>query len=140
MSPGSLACTTESLMTFGPDGDQAAWVDRWLSAWTGNRLQAVLDWYADDCAYADELCTRGLAGKSELARHLAPLLRRYPHWRFVRYASTPVAQGIDVRWEMILPRTSGAYRRFGRTRLILRDGLILQHDNRSDPGDVDSRS
>lgn len=119
----------------------ACWVDNWLAAWSGNRLDLLLAWYAEDCVYADPLRPEGLVGKAALAAHLGPLLERHPEWRFTRRANCKTDAGVDVEWKVVLPQTGRTHShlgRIGRTRLILRDRLILQQDNLTDLSRIDS--
>ena len=40
---------------------------RWLPAWTGNRPDLLLEFYAPDAFYSDPVCREGLRGRASLA-------------------------------------------------------------------------
>ncbi len=107
------------------DGNLAARCDAWLSAWTGNRPDRLLAWYAEDCAYADPLCPSGLFGKSAVQAHLAALMARHPNWVFLRRLLWRDQQVTGVFWRLCLPSQIGLDRD-GSSHLLWRHGLILQ--------------
>lgn len=108
--------------------DMSTWCDGWLAAWTGGRVDAVLAWYTDDCAYVDPSCPAGLFGTGSVRLHLAPLLRRFPDWQFRRRLIWRGDWSIDVFWRMHFPMRDGMDRN-GLARLVLRDGLIAQQES-----------
>ncbi len=109
--------------------------DAWLAAWTGNRVDALLAWYTDDCLYADPLCRQGLVGKGALRAHLTPLLARHPDWHFRLRFCSDTRSGLCVVWTISFTKCR-LPTRVGSAELILRGGLILHQQSVFETADL----
>lgn len=61
-----------------------AFADRWLEAWTGNRPQELLAFYAPGATYTDPAKAQGIDTRIGLAEYFTKLLARYPDWKWTR--------------------------------------------------------
>jgi SnoaL-like protein len=89
-------------MMLGPD-EALAFAERWLPAWTGNRPQRLLAYYADDVFYSDPRVPEGVRGKPALTRYFTRLLSDYPDWVWEHERSVPLFDGFLNDWKATVP-------------------------------------
>lgn len=80
-----------------------AFAERWLAAWTGNRPDALLAFYADDAFYRDPAHPQGLRGHAEMAPYFQRLLAANPAWVWTVTEVQPTAQGFTLKWHAQIP-------------------------------------
>lgn len=81
----------------------AAFAQRWLPAWTGNRPDLLLSFYTEDAFYADPAIPRGVRGRDALRAYFTRLLARYPQWVWTHRGSIPLADGFLNKWHASIP-------------------------------------
>lgn len=80
--------------------------DRWLAAWTGNRPESLLEFYAPQARYRDPARPQGIAGHEELGRYFARLLAVNPAWRWTVVEVLPTPGGCCLKWRAEIPAGS----------------------------------
>ena len=78
-------------------------ISTWLKAWTGNKPDALLDFYAEDAFYADPARPGGLRGKEELRGYFTRLLARNPDWVWTAEEIIPSEKGCTLKWKAQIP-------------------------------------
>jgi hypothetical protein len=74
--------------------------DSWLSAWTGNKPQTLLNFYHEDIIYKDPGLSAPIIGKENLRIYLQKLLAKNPSWVWKRRELFPIENGFTLIWEM----------------------------------------
>lgn len=103
--------------------------DRWLDAWTGNRPEALLAFYAPNAAYLDPARPQGLQGHDQLLPYFRKLLAANPEWVWRRVELHPTAQGFMLKWQATVPVRGGEpVRFFGLDLVELHAGKICRNE------------
>jgi hypothetical protein len=111
------------------DANQASeFAGRWLPAWTGNRPEHLLSFYAADAFYADPALPQGIRGREQLLAYFRKLLGRNPSWVWTHRGSIPLADGFLNRWHAVIPVGDGAVEVDGVCTVQLREGLIYSNE------------
>lgn len=77
--------------------------DAFLAAWTGNRPQALLAFYAEDALYRDPARPNGLRGHAEMAPYFSKLLAANPEWVWKCVELHPTVGGFTLKWHATIP-------------------------------------
>lgn len=85
------------------DAQRRAFCDSWLAAWTGNRPDELLKFYAEDCYYQDPSRPGGLHGHAELRPYLVTLLAANPDWTWEAVELLPTERGFCCKWRAMIP-------------------------------------
>ncbi len=97
----------------------------WLPAWTGNRPELLVSFYADDAVYSDPAIPAGVQGRGDLLRYFRKLLARNPDWVWVQRRAVPLSDGFLNHWHASIPTPSGVVvETDGVCSVQLRDGKI----------------
>ena len=75
----------------------------WLPAWTGNRPDLLLSFYADNAFYRDPAIPAGIRGREALHAYFSKLLGRNPEWVWVHRGSIPMRDGFLNQWRATIP-------------------------------------
>ena len=75
----------------------------WLPAWTGNKPEALAEYYSDDCFYMDAGIPDGAQGKTELIRYFRKLLSQNPDWIWTQVEAIPMEDGFLNKWLAKIP-------------------------------------
>ncbi|MCF8257205.1 MAG: nuclear transport factor 2 family protein [Flavobacteriales bacterium] len=105
-----------------------AFTDRWLSAWTGNRPQQLLEFYTNDAFYLDPANPEGLQGKAQMLPYFTKLLARNPDWEWKAVEVIPTAEGFTLKWQARIPVGSSTLTLQGLDIVELRDGRISRNE------------
>ena len=119
------------------DANQASeFAGKWLPAWTGNRPEHLLSFYAADAFYADPALPQGVSGQEQLLAYLRKLLGRNPNWVWTHRGSIPLADGFLNRWHAVIPVGDGVVEVDGVCTVQLREGLIYSNEVFFDRGEL----
>ena len=88
--------------------EAADFAARWLPAWTGNRPEALADFYSEDAFYLDPAVPAGLRGKPALLAYFRKLLARNPGWVWTQIEGIPMQDGFLNKWRVAIPFDGGA--------------------------------
>lgn len=108
-------------------------IRRWLDAWTGDRLEHLLSFYAEDVFYSDPARPQGITGKANLAVYLKKLLARYPSWVWTLETLVGSGPQIAIVWKARLPKEQGDVTWKGMDLVTFVDGKITRNEVYFDP-------
>ena len=75
----------------------------WLSAWTGNQPDKLIDFYAKDAFYRDPAKRDGLKGHREILPYFVKLLEKNPEWKWEATQVFPTKDGFVLKWRAEIP-------------------------------------
>lgn len=90
--------------------------NRWLDTWTGNRPEALIEFYSADAFYCDPARPAGLRGKEELLGYFQKLLAQNPDWIWKAKELIETERGFVLKWTANIPTASS---------LVIVDGLDI---------------
>jgi len=102
--------------------------ERWLPAWSGNRPEHLVSFYAEDVFYCDPAITAGVRGRAALLAYFRRLLARNPAWVWTHRGSMPLADGFVNRWHASIPAAATTVEVDGVCTVQVRDGLIYRNE------------
>lgn len=105
-----------------------AFAERWLSAWTGNRPEELLQFYAPGAVYRDPGRPQGLKGHEALRPYFTKLLAANPEWVWTAVEVIPTAQGFTLKWHAHIPAGASAIEEDGLDIVEVADGLITRNE------------
>ncbi len=83
--------------------DWRPFCDAWLSAWTCDRPDELLQYYTADALYIDPAHPGGLRGHEQIAPYFHKLLSRNPDWRWEAVEIFATDAGFTLKWRAIIP-------------------------------------
>jgi steroid delta-isomerase-like uncharacterized protein len=106
---------------------------RWLSAWTGNQPETLIQFYSADAYYRDPARPDGLRGRDRLFEYFTALLRKNPNWVWSSKEIIPAARGVVVKgfvlkWIATIPTDSSSVSVEGLDIVELRDETITRNE------------
>jgi hypothetical protein len=101
-----------------------AFAQRWLPAWSGNRPEWLVSFYAQQASYSDPAIPGGVRGRDALLAYFTRLLARNPSWVWVQRGSVPMQDGFLNLWHASIPVGERTVEAEGVCTVQLRDGLI----------------
>lgn len=110
-----------------------AFAVRWLAEWTGNRPDALLQFYAPTALYRDPARPQGLRGHAELAPYFQRLLAANPRWVWTVTEVQPTNRGFTLKWHAIIPVGDSTVEEDGLDIVELADGRITRNEVYFDP-------
>ena len=111
----------------------------WLAAWTGNRPEFLLSFYAEDAFYSDPARPEGLKGHGGLLPYFQKLLSKNPDWVWKALEVIPTEKGFTLKWEATIPLKEKMVRRVGADIVELRDGKISRNEVYFDPSPLEGK-
>ena len=84
--------------------DALEFCSEWLSAWTGNQPDKLIDFYAKDAFYRDPANREGLKGHREILPYFGRLLEKNPEWKWEATEVFPTKQGFIIKWKAEIQR------------------------------------
>ncbi|MCB1152309.1 MAG: nuclear transport factor 2 family protein [Deltaproteobacteria bacterium] len=105
-----------------------AFCARWLPAWTGNRPEALLEFYARDAYYADPAVPDGLRGREAMAAYFAKLLAANPRWIWETQEVHCTPRGFTLKWHARIPTPGGVLEQDGLDIVEIADGVITRNE------------
>lgn len=80
-----------------------SFTEKWLSSWTGNQPEILLDFYSEDAFYSDPSNPNGLKGKEQLFVYFKKLLQRNPNWKWTIEEIFRTEKGFTLKWKAEIP-------------------------------------
>ncbi len=77
--------------------------NEWLSAWTGDRPDHLLTFYASDAFYLDPSNPKGLRGHDAIRPYFGKLLARDPEWVWTVNELISTAKGFILKRDAHIP-------------------------------------
>lgn len=101
---------------------------QWLSAWTGNRPNELLEFYADDALYADPAKREGLQGKDKMKPYFEKLLAANSNWVWNAVEVMPTQKGFTLKWKAHIPVGNKTLEETGLDIVEIQNGLITRNE------------
>jgi hypothetical protein len=126
--------------------DLKVFVDNWLSAWTGNKPQHLIEFYTNDVFYLDPANQDGIRGKANLEVYFTKLLSKNANWKWRVVEIMPTEKGFVLKWEAIIPVLDKAFLIYGvdivemRGDKISRDEIYFDRYNWQTEVDLNKKS
>ncbi len=108
--------------------DAKRFCDAWLPAWTGNRPEALLEFYADEAVYRDPARSKGLRGRTALETYFGKLLAANPAWVWRAVKIMPTTGGFTLKWEARIPTPKGELVEQGLDIVEIASGRITRNE------------
>jgi hypothetical protein len=105
-----------------------AFAEQWLPAWTGNRPELLVSFYAEDAFYADPGVPAGVRGRAALRAYFTRLLAHNPRWVWTHRGSIALADGFLNKWHASIPVGARMVEVDGVCTVQLRDGKIYSNE------------
>ncbi|MFW9799197.1 MAG: nuclear transport factor 2 family protein [Candidatus Thorarchaeota archaeon] len=83
--------------------DALEFCKEWLSAWTGNQPEKLIEFYTKDAFYKDPANPNGLKGHDEILPYFRKLLERNPEWKWEVVEVYPTKNGFTFKWRAEIP-------------------------------------
>jgi hypothetical protein len=100
----------------------------WLSAWTGNNPNALLEYYHENALYIDPANKEGLRGHKEIGKYFEQLLHVYPDWIWKPIEVFPVETGAIVKWQCAIPVGQKIINEIGLDIVEIKDEKITRNE------------
>lgn len=81
--------------------------DAWLAAWTGNKSDQLLNYYAEGAYYQDPHLRGGTTDRTALRTYFSKLLGANPNWVWCRETLWPNEKGFTLKWKAQIPLPNG---------------------------------
>ena len=101
---------------------------RWLGAWTGNRPEELMGYYAEDAFYLDPARPEGLKGRERMLPYFKKLLAANPEWRWRAVEVFPTDRGFTLKWEAQVPVRDRTLAIRGLDIVEIKDGKITRNE------------
>lgn len=102
--------------------------DAWLCSWTGNRPDALLEFYAQDAFYADPARRDGLIGHKQLLPYFKKLLAANPNWVWTRKELFLIEKGFILKWQASIPLGETVIVEYGLDIVELANDKIVRNE------------
>jgi steroid delta-isomerase-like uncharacterized protein len=102
--------------------------ERWLPAWTGNRSDLLISFYADDAFYSDPYIPQGLKGKEKLLAYLRKFISVFPNWKYEYVEIFSTTNGFTLKWKVSLPVNNETVVDYGLDIVEISDGKIRRNE------------
>jgi len=76
---------------------------KWLNAWTGNKPEELIHYYAEDAYYQDPATPTGIKGQSDILNYFRKLLSKNPEWQWKMEELYPTSKGFILKWNANIP-------------------------------------
>jgi steroid delta-isomerase-like uncharacterized protein len=100
----------------------------WLAAWTGNRPDDLLAFYAEDAFYSDPGRRDGVRGHAALRRYFTRLLAHFPDWAWEPEEVIPTDAGFTLKWRATIPFGGEVIVETGLDIVEVCDGKITRNE------------
>lgn len=80
-----------------------SFTEKWLSSWTGNQPEILLDFYSEDAFYSNPSNLNGLKGKEQLFVYFKKLLQRNPNWKWTIEEIFRTEKGFTLKLKAEIP-------------------------------------
>jgi SnoaL-like domain len=107
--------------------------DSWLSSWTGNHPERLIEFYTDDAFYMDPAVPNGLRGRVALLTYFSKLLKKNPNWVWKRVDLFPLQDGFILKWKATIPLNGEVVECVGMDLVELKDHKISRNEVYFDP-------
>lgn len=100
----------------------------WLVAWTGNRPDKLIDFYAEDAFYLDPAKPAGLKGREEIFPYFKKLLAANPNWIWEAVEVFPTVRGFVAKWKATIPVGDKVIIEYGMDIVEVENGKVKRNE------------
>jgi hypothetical protein len=100
----------------------------WLSAWTGNGPDKLIEFYAADAFYLDPTAKGGLRGHGAILPYFTRLLKNNPDWKWTHEEIIPTEKGFVLKWKAVIPVREKEVIEYGLDIVEMEDGKIIRNE------------
>ena len=101
---------------------------RWLPAWTGNRPEELIKFYAGDAFYSDPARRGGMHGHSEILPYFKRLLAANPNWVWELVEAIPTEKGFTGKWKATIPAGTKTVVEYGVDIVEISGGKVTRNE------------
>ncbi len=101
---------------------------RWLPAWTGNRPDCLIEFYAENAFYSDPANKTGLKGRAQILPYFKKLLAANPNWVWEAVEVFPSERGFTVKWKATIPVGSEVIIEYGMDIVEVDKGKVTRNE------------
>lgn len=110
--------------------------NEWLSSWSGNDPEKLIQFYTDDAYYSDPARPSGLHGREQILNYLTKLLSKFPDWVWEAHEIFPNEQGFTLKWKATVTYSGGSKTFFGMDIVELKGNKIHRNEVYFDPSNL----
>ncbi|MBU4175216.1 MAG: nuclear transport factor 2 family protein [Actinobacteria bacterium] len=110
------------------EGKILEFCSRWLSSWTGNDPEGLIDFYGEDAFYSDPAVRDGIQGRDRLLDYFTGLLDANPEWEWEAVEAFPTMRGFTLKWKATIPVGDDVITEYGLDIVEIEDGKITRNE------------
>lgn len=101
---------------------------KWLSAWTGNKPELLIKFYAKNAYYQDPANPEGLKGHEMIFSYFKKLLTANPTWIWEAEEIFPTKNGFTLKWKATIPIGTEKIIEYGMDIVEVDKGQIVRNE------------
>ena len=101
---------------------------KWLPAWTGNRPEELVKFYAQDAFYSDPVRREGMRGHNEILPYFKRLLAANPDWVWELVEAFPTEKGFTGKWKATIPVGNKIITEYGVDIVEISGGKVTRNE------------
>ncbi len=101
---------------------------RWLPAWTGNKPEKLISFYAETAFYRDPANIYGLKGYDQILPYFKKLLAANPNWIWEAVEIFPTERGFNAKWKATIPVGKDTIIEYGIDIVEVENGKITRNE------------
>ena len=102
--------------------------NQWLPAWTGNKPELLISFYAADAFYSDPFIPQGLKGKEHILRYFRKFISYYPNWKYEQVEIFSTENGFTLKWKVSLPINNDTVVEYGVDIVEISNDKIIRNE------------
>jgi len=103
-------------------------VAKWLSTWTGNTPDKLIEFYSKDAFYCDPANKEGLKGHDQILPYFRKLLAVNPNWKWEAVEVFPTNAGFVAKWKATFPVGSEVIIENGMDIVEVKGGKVTRNE------------
>jgi hypothetical protein len=101
---------------------------RWYPAWTGNRPEILIEFYAGNAFYSDPANKNGLKGQGKILPYFKKLLAVNPDWVWEAMEVFPTERGFNVKWKATISVGQATITEYGIDIVEVERGKVTRNE------------
>ncbi len=108
--------------------DAKTFCNNWLSSWTGNNPNKLIEFYSSDAFYLDPTVKNGLTGHDQIIIYFKKLLKNNPDWKWTHEEIFPTEKGFILKWKAVIPVRDKSIIEYGMDIVEIQSGKIIRNE------------
>jgi len=100
----------------------------WLTAWTGNNPDKLINFYSNESFYSDPTVRNGLRGHNEILPYFKKLLKNNPDWQWTCEEIILNDKGFTLKWKAVIPVGQVKITEFGVDIVEIVNNKIIRNE------------